>query len=1284
MMSTNSASSIKFYQKFLPRLKKAAYWVGGFLLFFIFVLTLFTFYIGTETGLKSVVSLLNHWGSSFTVAKAKGHLWRDVSLKGITLQTKRMKIKIESLDLKWEAKAIWQGKLDIHRLDIGHTDIQFKSIKEKEISPTQAPASLKLPFDIEAPFIYLSHLTINDGRTLLEDAQFTIKSNDQQHQFLLPSAKTPFGVMQGQANVLTTSPFLSDAYLTLKSTVEQKAILAEVKATGPLRQLYVMGGAKGGVKADIDVLLDVFAPYEYEILQKGKMRVEGLNLKEMFPNSLQAKLNIYGDVQTKNKEFTIGKLRIENVDPQPLNAAGIPFKTLQLNWQGTRSNFIFQNIELHLKKKGVLQGKGSLQAENFVLNLNAQAINPKMFWDNAMQGSLAGTINVDGIYHQPNITLMLEDPTKGINWQVRTGWRTNKKEEVFLLRELLLNHQTGNVRAEGEWNLLGKEKFNLKTQFTQFNPSKIGQYPVGNINASLNVQGALQPQLQIEGNYLFQPSQLNGAEVKGKGALSWVDRELEYIDASLQVGNNIFSAQGKYRGEKKDQLHFDVNFLNLSQIGQAFKGKLIGKGKIEKVGNIPLIQGKFEALDLQLPGNIAVRRLQLMGNIEPDIYRPFIVHFQGEGVKIGNLNMERADLDIKGTQANHTLNIEGKGKWYNHPLLINSKLEGNYLPDTRTWHSRVHTLKIGFADGLTQLRSLAKLQIGLDHIQLENVALHNNHSQIELQRFALDDKGQLDTSGRVVRLNMADVLAWLPDESLKSDLTINGSWQLEAKDTLNGKIELKRQAGDVIWKNKTNHRTLHLLLEELEAYATIKSGMVHLESRIVSGLGNLKAVATTSLSRRNEGWGMSPASDFNLRVLGTIPQLEALSAVFDSGIKWAGRLQMDVSRKGRIEKGIFSGSIHGSALKVQDLSSGVVLNNGVIEGKFSADNLTLEQCKFTGGSGTLHAQGRIGLNNQGATIKFIAEKFTAISRPDILAVLSGKGLLSLQKGMLSIQGKLEVDEAKISMATDTPTLSNDVVIVKDEVPVQRKPENFALKNVDLELDLGRKSSYNGYGLNAKLRGTVTLKAKSAQPLHAAGIVRIERGTYKAYGQNLTIERGAVTFNGPLDNPSLDIVAIRQGLAVEAGVQLFGPAINPRLILISDPPVSDNEKLSWLMFGKSTDVLSPQDGASVLMAASSVLIGGEEKTSLQQKIANTVGLDEIEVQSRANPYNNVANTYLTLGKRLAKKLYLSYEQGLAEVDSALKLQYILSRRWQAVVRAGTKETTFDLFYTLSFD
>jgi len=53
----------------------------------------------------------------------------------------------------------------------------------------------------------------------------------------------------------------------------------------------------------------------------------------------------------------------------------------------------------------------------------------------------------------------------------------------------------------------------------------------------------------------------------------------------------------------------------------------------------------------------------------------------------------------------------------------------------------------------------------------------------------------------------------------------------------------------------------------------------------------------------------------------------------------------------------------------------------------------------------------------------------------------------------------------------------------------------------------------------------------------SGTIEAVRGTYTTFGQRLTIQRGRLTFDGPLDNPALDVLAVRKNLQVEAGLEV---------------------------------------------------------------------------------------------------------------------------------------------------
>ena len=124
---------------------------------------------------------------------------------------------------------------------------------------------------------------------------------------------------------------------------------------------------------------------------------------------------------------------------------------------------------------------------------------------------------------------------------------------------------------------------------------------------------------------------------------------------------------------------------------------------------------------------------------------------------------------------------------------------------------------------------------------------------------------------------------------------------------------------------------------------------------------------------------------------------------------------------------------------------------------------------------------------------------------------------------------------------------------------------------NIDIDLGQKFRFRGAGADLGLAGTITAMSAPNMPLRAVGNVRVTPGsTYTAFGRKLNIENGFFTFNGPVANPGINILAMRRNQEIEAGVQVTGTVQSPTAKLVSEPNVPDNEKLSWLLFGHGTD------------------------------------------------------------------------------------------------------------------
>jgi len=211
---------------------------------------------------------------------------------------------------------------------------------------------------------------------------------------------------------------------------------------------------------------------------------------------------------------------------------------------------------------------------------------------------------------------------------------------------------------------------------------------------------------------------------------------------------------------------------------------------------------------------------------------------------------------------------------------------------------------------------------------------------------------------------------------------------------------------------------------------------------------------------------------------------------------------------------------------------------------------------------------------------------------------------------------------------------------------------------------------------------VHVKTTPSGTLGANGRIRAVAGTYYVFGQRLDIDRGQLIFDGPASNPALDIVAVRRNLAVEAGVEVTGTVRQPRVRLVSNPPVPDGEKLSWLLTGQGLDRAGRAD-LSLLSAASASLLGQGRKPITQQ-LANTIGLDDISVrETAAGVTGGTSGQVVAFGKRISDRLSLVYEQGLTVATNALRIEYTLSRSWTLRAEAGVV-SSFGIFFRRTYD
>jgi len=342
--------------------------------------------------------------------------------------------------------------------------------------------------------------------------------------------------------------------------------------------------------------------------------------------------------------------------------------------------------------------------------------------------------------------------------------------------------------------------------------------------------------------------------------------------------------------------------------------------------------------------------------------------------------------------------------------------------------------------------------------------------------------------------------------------------------------------------------------------------------------------------------------------------------------------------------------------------------------------LTLDELSLQAGDGRFVAAGVIGrvhrpdgAEESATRLTWQAQRFRLFNRPDLKLVLDGSGTVAIADGKVRLAGSVKVESGHIEYeSTPDGRLADDVIVKgwpERRPSVREAGFGDTPLALDLEIDLGKALTFSGEGLETELAGRVRVSTDPRGALQAKGTIRAVRGTYFAYGQKLVIDRGRLIFDGPLDNPALDIVAVRRTPQVDAGVQLQGTVRTPQLTLTSNPPLPDGEKLSYLLTGQGLDRASRADAAA-LQAASAALFGRAQRP-VTTTVARSLGLDDISFGSGSGTNADGSPTQVvSFGKRLTDRLSLVYEQGLTVATNGLRIEYALSRTMTLRAEAGT--------------
>ena len=239
------------------------------------------------------------------------------------------------------------------------------------------------------------------------------------------------------------------------------------------------------------------------------------------------------------------------------------------------------------------------------------------------------------------------------------------------------------------------------------------------------------------------------------------------------------------------------------------------------------------------------------------------------------------------------------------------------------------------------------------------------------------------------------------------------------------------------------------------------------------------------------------------------------------------------------------------------------------------------------GDGVLKIKGNGGIADDAPLeLSITGERVLATDIPGVKIFASPALTITRIEDALRVRGKITLPSASINLKRlpggGATRVSRDVVVI--DAGTTAEEESTLPLNVDVMLALGDDVKVRGYGLDGEVEGQLRVLERPGRASTATGQIRIS-GKYRAYGQNLTIERGRLLFaQSPLDDPGLDIRAVRKLREVTPGLRIEGTAKAPVLTVFSEPAMEQGNALSYLVTGRPLRSLSGEDGDTVGMAA----------------------------------------------------------------------------------------------------
>lgn len=832
-------------------------------------------------------------------------------------------------------------------------------------------------------------------------------------------------------------------------------------------------------------------------------------------------------------------------------------------------------------------------------------------------------------------------------------------------------------RIEGDAKIDWSPEFLASANLAVYdlNPGVLSARWPGKLNADLSLRSEFK---KGSPRFVFKMEKLDGVlrelPIRAHASGSWYQDGLAIDVFKLNIEQSQFDVRGGLA--KEWDLKFSAQSPNINQFLPEAKGKLEVNGQLSGHRAMPQLELTGQASELAYAEeSIKSLLLRVDAGLAANAPMNIDIHAQGVTTPVGH--WANAILKTAGNNHDHSLllNLDNDTSKYS------AKIQGRFSP--WQWQGQLEQVEIDQKDiGMWHLKSPVDFSFSKNDYRIQSLCLLQNSTHICSEVNWAEKQRMVSLDGQGVPLTLLN--PWLPANiQMSGQLTLQARLQSGLQDAYDAMLSITSTDKAIAVRFLDLNEEIHLAASEISATLDSKSLQANVKLPMSEG-GGVKGEIQLAGWSPVQPWLRSQPVHAHI-LIDQIPA-EAITRFAPDIARAHGYLNADFNAEGTLGAPQLRGKANWLEGNMIIPELGITIHDISANIQSSQINALIFQVKARSGEGEVELTGKTQLDpghGWPTQVNLNSHNLEVMNTLESYILIDTKVDVAMQGSTININGEITVPRARLRPRTlpeGTVGLSRDVVVIsEDQSDTKRTPW---LVTTRVQVKLGELVDFDGFGVSGKLRGNLSLIDEPSKLAVGQGEINIVDGIYRLRGQDLKIRRGRLLFaNTFIDDPGVDVDAIREIDTVTVGVRLKGTLKQPQLTIFSEPAMSDSDALSYLILGHAASQSTATEGESMQNRAAAMgFVAGDV---LSQEIGGRLGLDEM----RVDVGDTAEKTALVMGKYLSPKVYVRYFSGIVESSNIVQLRYQLSKRVQIQTEGGYRGsqsvTGGDIFFTIEY-